>query len=95
MIDAPNVLKEILAQEITLAISLTRAQKHGWVTTISDYPLRRLYDAGVNFVIGTDMGMYKDTVADESRRAGGQARLRGGRDGKHRAERGTSQSAAR
>lgn len=66
VIDAPDVLKEILTQEITLAISLVRAVKHGWVASIADYPLRRLYDAGVDFVIGTDMpGMYKNRLADE------------------------------
>ena len=53
-------------QGITLALSLTRAVKHGWVPSISDYPLRRLYDERISLVLGSDMPLiYKNTLADE------------------------------
>lgn len=64
--DSKDAIREIQEKGITLAISLARAQRHGWATNISDYPLRRLYDQHISLVIGTDMpGMYKNTLNDE------------------------------
>ncbi len=64
--DSPKVLGDFREQGITLALSLTRAVKHGWVPSLSDYPLRRLYDERISFVLGSDMPLiYKNTLADE------------------------------
>ena len=59
-------LTALLDNDITLAVSLTRAQRQGWVATVADYPLRQLYDAGVSLVIGADMpSLYHTTLNDE------------------------------
>lgn len=66
IIDSPEALKDFREQSITLALSLTRAARHGWVASIADYPLRRLYDENISFVVGTDMpAIYKNTLNDE------------------------------
>jgi adenosine deaminase len=64
--DAPDVLTAMADNGITLAINLTRAQKQGWVAALANYPLRRLYDAGISLVIGADMpNLYHTSISDE------------------------------
>lgn len=64
--DSPEALNDFREQEITLALSLTRAVRLGWVPSISQYPLRRLYEENISFVVGTDMpGLYKNTLNGE------------------------------
>lgn len=66
--DQPEALAALKQRDITLAISLIRAQRQGWVETIADYPLRRLYGEGVSLTVGTDMPcVYHTTLNDEYR----------------------------
>ncbi len=64
--DSPDALTMLIDNSITLEVSPTRALKQGWVETLADYPLRKLYDEGVSLVIGSDMpSMYQTTLNDE------------------------------
>ena len=64
--ESPDVLTALADNGITLAVNLTRAQRQGWVATLANYPLRRLYDAGVSLVIGADMpSLYHTSINDE------------------------------
>ncbi|MBN8635238.1 MAG: hypothetical protein J0M07_07930 [Anaerolineae bacterium] len=64
--DSPEALNDFRDQGITLAVSPSRALKQGWITALSDYPLRRLYDENVSLVVGSDLPLiYKSTLADE------------------------------
>jgi adenosine deaminase len=61
-----EAIKALVDGEITLAVNLTRAQKQGWATNLADYPLRKLYDAGVSLVIGADMpSLYRTNISAE------------------------------
>jgi adenosine deaminase len=60
------VLAALRQNDITVAVSLIRAQRQGWIPTLADYPLRRLYDERISLVVGTDMpGLYHTTINDE------------------------------
>lgn len=65
-VDKPEALAALKTHEVTVAASLIRADRQGWVETVADYPLRRLYDEGVSMVVGTDMpSIYHSTLNDE------------------------------
>jgi adenosine deaminase len=65
-VDQPEVLAALKQNDITVAASLLRAQRQGWVETVADYPLRKLYDGGVSVVVGSDMpSVYHTTLNDE------------------------------
>jgi adenosine deaminase len=53
-----DVLEQLREGNVTVAVSLHRALKHGWVKDVAEYPLRALYDAGVNVVLGSDMPQF-------------------------------------
>ena len=64
--DAPDVLERLAGQEIPLDVSLGRAVAAGWVSSYSEYPLRRLYDEDVKLIIGSDMpSLFHTTLSDE------------------------------
>lgn len=64
--DQPEALAALTQNAITLAVSPIRAQRQGWVASVADYPLRKLYDEGVSLVVGTDMpSLYHTTLNDE------------------------------
>jgi aminodeoxyfutalosine deaminase len=64
--DAPDVLKLLVEEHISLNVSLGQAVSLGWVSTYSSYPLRSLYDDGVVLTIGADMpSLYKTSLTDE------------------------------
>ncbi len=64
--ESPEAIKQMVDNNITAAINLTRAKCQGWVETIADYPLRALYDADVSLVLGSDLpSLYHTTLNDE------------------------------
>ncbi len=64
--ESPEALTAVVENQITLAVSPTRAHKQGWVTSLAEYPLRKLIDNGVSVVIGSDMAsLYHTSLNDE------------------------------
>lgn len=64
--DAPDVLKLLRDEDITLDICLSRALCLNQVAAYKDYPLRHIYDDNVKLVISAEMpGVYKSTLVDE------------------------------
>ena len=62
----PALVQALLDQSVTLAVNLTRAQKQNWVASVTEYPLRALYDAGLSLVLGSDMpSLYRTTLTAE------------------------------
>jgi adenosine deaminase len=65
-VESPEILTELRDKGIVVALSLIRSLRHGWVSSLADHPLRRLYSEGVSLVLGTDMPtFYHTTLADE------------------------------
>ncbi len=63
---SPDALTALIDNDITLAVSPTRAVKQKWVENLADYPLRKLYDEGVSLVIGSDMpSIYQTSLNEE------------------------------
>lgn len=63
---APEIIKLLTENNITLAVNIAGAVKQGWVKTAAEYPLRALYDAGVSVVVGADMPSFaQTTISDE------------------------------
>lgn len=61
-----DVQKMLIENNITLAVNITRALRHGWIKTAADYPLRKLYDAGISLVVGADMpSLYHTSLNGE------------------------------
>lgn len=64
--ESPDVITALLEQNVTLAVSLTRAVRQGWVASEAEYPLRKLYNDGVSLVLASDMpAMYQSTLNAE------------------------------
>lgn len=59
--NSDQAMKALLDNNITLVLNLTRAVKLGWVPSLADYPLRKLYDAGLSLVLGADMPVLTKT----------------------------------
>ncbi len=64
--ELPETLTALVDNAVTVSVSLSRAQKQGWVAEVSDYPLRKLIGDGITVVIGSDMpSLYHSTLNDE------------------------------
>ncbi len=59
--ESPDTLTALVDNDITMVVSPTRAVKQGWVATVADYPLRKLYDSGISLVLGSDMPTFYHT----------------------------------
>jgi len=69
-IEDPALLRRLRDHDIPLEICITSNVVTGVVKRIEDHPLRRLYDAGVPIVLGTDdPAMFGCTLAGEYRLA--------------------------
>lgn len=53
-VEDPALLAHLKAHDIPLEICITSNLRTGAVATLEEHPLRRLYDAGVPIVLGTD-----------------------------------------
>lgn len=66
VVESPDALTALADNVVSLVVNLTRAQHQGWVDSVADYPLRRLYDEGVTLVLGADMpSIDHTTLTDE------------------------------
>ncbi len=63
--ESDDVMKTLVDGNVTLAVNLTRAVNQKWVKSAAEYPLRKLYDAGVSLVIGADMPCLDHTTISE------------------------------
>jgi adenosine deaminase/aminodeoxyfutalosine deaminase len=69
-VDDPALLRHLRDRDIPLEICITSNLRTGVVKRVEDHPLRRLYDAGVPIVLGTDdPAMFGCTLAGEYRLA--------------------------
>jgi adenosine deaminase len=58
--------QQLVEQNVVLSLSVTRAVKHKWVAQMADYPLAKLYKAGITIVLGQDMPtFYKNSLNSE------------------------------
>ena len=72
-IDDPALLSHLRDRGIPLEVCVTSNLATGVVKRIEDHPLRRLYDAGVPIVLGSDdPAMFGCTLVDEFRLAARQ-----------------------
>jgi adenosine deaminase/aminodeoxyfutalosine deaminase len=72
-IEDPALVRHLRDRNIPLEICLTSNVVTGVVKRVEDHPLRRLYDAGVPIVLGTDdPAMFGCTLAGEYRLAAEQ-----------------------
>ncbi len=63
---SPDVVTALLERNITLALNLTRAVKQKWVSSVAEYPLRKLYDDGISLVLASDMpAIYQTSLNAE------------------------------
>lgn len=64
--ESPEALTAIVENQVTLAVSPTRAAKQRWVASTAEYPLRKLIDNGVSVIIGSDMAsLYHTSLHEE------------------------------
>lgn len=63
--DSDEIIARLVAGSIPVCISPRRALLHGWTPALKDYPLRKLYDAGVALVIGADMPTFYGTLTTQ------------------------------
>ncbi|MGQ9908832.1 MAG: adenosine deaminase family protein [Candidatus Flexifilum sp.] len=64
--DSEEALNLVRDQQIGVVVALTRALRHGWVSKLEDYPLKRLYDADVRLVLSSDLpSLYRTNLTDE------------------------------
>jgi adenosine deaminase len=57
-----DALKEMADKGVTLLVNLKRAANQGWIKSMGEYPLRKLYDAGLSLVVGADMPSFDHTT---------------------------------
>ncbi|GEM_PF-425695 len=56
----------VVDSELLVVVSLSRAEKLGFVDTVADYPLQTLFDDNVNIVLSSGMpSLYQTTLTDE------------------------------
>ncbi|NDJ59753.1 MAG: hypothetical protein GYB67_01440 [Chloroflexi bacterium] len=66
IVESGEVLQRLVDHQVSVMINIARAQAHGWVQNVAEYPLRRLYDEEVTAVIGADMPtLYQTSLNDE------------------------------
>jgi len=64
--DDKSVRDAVVSAELPVVVSLSRAQKLGYVEAISDYPLQVLFDDNVKVALSTGMpSLYQTTLVDE------------------------------
>ncbi|MBE0690131.1 MAG: hypothetical protein IH587_08435 [Anaerolineae bacterium] len=64
--EAPEMLAKLRENDISLCVNVTRAVKQGWVEEAAAYPMRALYDSGVQLVLGSDMpALYETSLVQE------------------------------
>ncbi len=64
--DSPEALKLLREQGIAVGFSITHALRMGWISDVSEFPLRQLYDEGLLVFLGSDMpSMYQTSLVDE------------------------------
>lgn len=65
-VDAPDVLQLLVERNLPLDLCMARALCMGELSSYTEYPLRRLLDAGVRVVLGSDMPtFFKTGLSDE------------------------------
>ncbi|MEM6285279.1 MAG: hypothetical protein AAF787_24030 [Chloroflexota bacterium] len=55
LIESPQTMEAMKAQEVTLNIGVARARAYGWINKAADLPLTQLMDGGLTLTVGTDM----------------------------------------
>jgi len=64
--DSDEAIAVVRESGAAVVVGLTRALKHGWISSAANYPLRRLVDVGLPVVLATDLpALYKTTLNDE------------------------------
>lgn len=61
LMESEDAVAAVREAKATVTLSLVRAQKHGWISQIEDYPLRVMLDAGIPVSLGTDMPTFYHT----------------------------------
>ena len=65
-VDDPSLVRHLAAKKIPLEICITSNLRTGAVATLSEHPVRRLYDAGVPILLNTDdPAMFECTLTGE------------------------------
>lgn len=64
--EADEVLNQLVDEDIPVVVSLSRAEKLGFVESISSYPLQALYDSDLKIILSSGMpSLYQSTLSDE------------------------------
>jgi adenosine deaminase len=65
--ESEELMARLVDQGVPICVSPRRPTAHGWTPSLKDYPLRKLYEAGVTIIIGSDMPTFYGSLSAQYR----------------------------
>jgi len=65
--ESDELMAQLIDRGVPVCASPRRPTAHGWTSALKDYPLRKLYDAGVTLIIGSDMPTFYGSLSSQYR----------------------------